>query len=322
MKSLPALILGGVLMTFAASASGAPTADALLLTDFASDASVRWYTVNDGVMGGRSSGGFRLDDGVLIFQGSTNTNGGGFSSIRSRSGAFDLRTFDGIRLRIKADGRRYTFRLTTSTSRRGRYAPSYWADFETRKSADWQVVDVPFERFKPRWRGSSLAGPVLDLRNVDTLGLMIYDKLDGAFRLEADWIKAYRKQPAFSMATYRGKRRPLLVFAPTAADARLVRQLDAIGRTRSLFDERAMTLIVVSANGTSTAGDVRLSPAQAEALRTAYGVKRDAFAVRLVGKDGAVKRKSDDVLAMDTVYALIDTMPMRKREIREAQGDA
>ena len=48
------------------------------------DASRQWVTVNDNVMGGRSIGDFTIKEGKLVFRGSTNTNGGGFSSIRSR----------------------------------------------------------------------------------------------------------------------------------------------------------------------------------------------------------------------------------------------
>ena len=48
------------------------------------DASSKWVTVNDNVMGGRSKGGFVIKKDRLIFSGATNTNGGGFSSIRTK----------------------------------------------------------------------------------------------------------------------------------------------------------------------------------------------------------------------------------------------
>ncbi len=35
-------------------------------------ASLGWYVVNDGVMGGRSEGGFEIVDGELHFTGNTN----------------------------------------------------------------------------------------------------------------------------------------------------------------------------------------------------------------------------------------------------------
>ena len=53
------------------------------LTDFDSDdANQRWLVVNDDVMGGRSLGGVSFDAGILIFAGQTDTDGGGFSSLR------------------------------------------------------------------------------------------------------------------------------------------------------------------------------------------------------------------------------------------------
>ena len=57
---------------------------AMLLTDFTPDsADFGWYVLNDNVMGGRSNGTFAERQGALVFTGNTNTNGGGFSSIRT-----------------------------------------------------------------------------------------------------------------------------------------------------------------------------------------------------------------------------------------------
>ena len=44
---------------------------------------LEWRIVNDNVMGGRSRGHFEISEQSLSFFGTTNTNGGGFSSIRS-----------------------------------------------------------------------------------------------------------------------------------------------------------------------------------------------------------------------------------------------
>lgn len=148
-----------------------------------------WYVVNDDVMGGRSEGGFDIGEGTLRFTGNTNTRGGGFSSIRSAPLALDLSGCDGIRVRVKADGRRYTWRLTTDARYYGREV-AYWADFET-IAGEWQVVDIPFSDFVPRFRGSVLDGPALDTGNIRGMGLMIYDKRDGAFELELDSVGAY-----------------------------------------------------------------------------------------------------------------------------------
>lgn len=177
---------------------GATNAGERLLTDFtAAGADLGWTVVNDNVMGGRSDGGFRVEDGRLQFRGRTNTNGGGFSSIRSRPLTLDLSEYDGIRLRVKGDGRRYTWRLTTDATTRGRDV-AYWASFDTR-DGEWHFVDVPFERFRPRFRGSWLSGPELDPSTITSVGLMIYDGKDGDFAIELDRVAAYPKRDASSV---------------------------------------------------------------------------------------------------------------------------
>jgi hypothetical protein len=46
-----------------------------------------------------------------------------------------------------------------------------------------------------------------------------------------------------------------------------------------------------------------------------------SFAVVLVGKDGGEKRRSNDVVAVEELFAQIDAMPMRQSERRRA-GEA
>ncbi|MEO0616219.1 MAG: CIA30 family protein [Pseudomonadota bacterium] len=163
--------------------------DTEVITDLTSATpSLGWFVVNDNVMGGRSEGGFDVDSGVLRFTGRTNTRGGGFSSIRTGSLALDLSAYDGIRLHVKGDGRRYTWRLTTDARYYGREV-AYWAEFDTERD-EWRDIDIPFARFVPRFRGSVLDGPALDTSNITGMGLMIYDGLDGPFALALDRVQA------------------------------------------------------------------------------------------------------------------------------------
>ena len=188
------LIYGLLLMTLVVPLQGAAdtTANEILLTDFTSNSGdLGWYVVNDNVMGGRSEGGFQEEQGTLYFAGDTNTNGGGFSSIRTSPLQVDLSNYAGIRLRVKGDGRRYTWRLTTTARWRGRQV-SYWADFKT-QDGTWTTVDIPFYRFIPRFRGYQLDGPALDSGQITGMGLMIYDNQDGPFELQMTGVYAYSK---------------------------------------------------------------------------------------------------------------------------------
>ena len=184
---------GILLMMIIAQPSGAAEASqnaTLTLANYDVDQSdLSWFVVNDNVMGGRSEGGFSIEQGRLWFAGATNTRGGGFSSIRTRPLELDLSQFDGLRLNVLGDGRRYTWRLTTDARWRGRQV-SYWADFDT-TAGEWSSVDIPFASFIPQFRGMRLNGPPLDPSEISGMGLMIYDKLDGAFELSLSSVHAY-----------------------------------------------------------------------------------------------------------------------------------
>jgi NADH dehydrogenase [ubiquinone] 1 alpha subcomplex assembly factor 1 len=180
-RAIIAATLASVLLMSNSAAHGAESPFEL--------ADLEWVVVNDNVMGGRSQGGFNTDDGEIRFAGRTNTNGGGFSSIRSRPVQIDLSAHEGIQLRVKGDGRRYTWRLTTDARWRGREV-AYWADFET-VAGRWVTVDIPFSRFIPRFRGSRLPGPQLEPGKITGMGLMIYDGQDGAFELRLAAVSAY-----------------------------------------------------------------------------------------------------------------------------------
>ena len=166
-----------------------------LITDFTTDsANLGWYVVNDNVMGGRSSGDFDLQAGELHFAGSTNTRGGGFSSIRTGKLELDLSAHAGLRLHVKGDGRRYTWRLATDAVWNGRPV-SYWAEFDTVQD-EWITVDIPFAAFVPRFRGYELPGPELDIGQITGMGLMIYDRQDGPFNLQLGSVSAYTPETA------------------------------------------------------------------------------------------------------------------------------
>ena len=165
----------------------------LPLTSFNADSTdFGWYVQNDNVMGGRSEGGFKIAQGELFFSGNTNTNGGGFSSIRTRSLELDLSAYTGIRVKVKADGRRYTWGVQTDARWRGRRV-SYWADFET-TAGEPQTIDIPFTKFFPQFRGFKLDGPEIDISQIKEFALYQYDKTDGPFAMSLISVEAYKAE--------------------------------------------------------------------------------------------------------------------------------
>lgn len=166
----------------------------LRLFDFSSeDDLAAWYAINDGVMGGVSSGRMtRTADGTAAFEGRVSLeNNGGFASVRSRSQQIDLSEYAGLRVRVRGDGRRYKINLKTDTSFDGLL---YRVAFDTQADR-WQTVDVPFGDFESTYRGRVVEDAhALDLARVRSLGLMISDKQAGLFALGIRWIDAFSEE--------------------------------------------------------------------------------------------------------------------------------
>ena len=158
-----------------------------LLFDFANDdLKQNWIVVNDNVMGGRSEGGFSHKKKRLIFFGNTNTNGGGFSSIRTKPSDFGLGDKEGLHIRFKGDGR--TFKMGVRLEGK---SVSYRSNFTSGNG--WQEVKIPFDEMVVSWRGRPLSKEVHPLvkSKIRSIEFMIYDKQDGPFKLKVDWIKSY-----------------------------------------------------------------------------------------------------------------------------------
>jgi len=150
--------------------------------------SQNWRAVNDGVMGGRSSGGPSFEDGYMVFAGVINTNGGGFSSIRTDIESGLLNEASGLTLRVKSDGRAY--KVTFRTNARYRFRPiSFQAEIPPTETGKWECVTVPFEALSASVFGRSVKGAVFDKSKVEEFGIILADGQDGPFRLELDRIE-------------------------------------------------------------------------------------------------------------------------------------
>ena len=169
----------------------------LILHDFenAAEAGQQWKAVNDNVMGGRSKGGPSFGKGLLTFSGSTNTNGDGFSSIRTNPAPVNLSGYAGILIRLKSDGRSYTTSIRTNVSR-GSWKTPFRASFVA-PANEWATVFIPFQDFKASMFGNRIKrdAPKLEVSQFESIGFHLYDKKDGPFKLEVDWIKVVKQAP-------------------------------------------------------------------------------------------------------------------------------
>lgn len=162
------------------------------------DSAKRWQTVNDGVMGGRSIGRFRInEDKKMEFFGTLSLqNNGGFASVRARDARLVLGKDDVIVARVKGDGREYNFNVYAQRNLGGY---SYRQSFKTKKD-EWIEVEFPVAKLVATWRGRLYPNERLDPRKATGLGFLLGDKKAGQFKLEVEWIKVGKTSGAVSKA--------------------------------------------------------------------------------------------------------------------------
>ncbi|MEM9420058.1 MAG: DUF4174 domain-containing protein [Planctomycetota bacterium] len=122
--------------------------------------------------------------------------------------------------------------------------------------------------------------------------------------------------PPLDLDQYTWSHRPLLIFATHENLSALDEQRRRLTGQNAALADRKMVVIEVIGNRVTVYGqDHDIDPA---ALKMRYGIdESQTFAVLLVGKDTGVKLRRAQPVAMDEVFGLIDSMPMRRREMRE-----
>lgn len=104
-----------------------------------------WYVVNDGVMGGVSSGNVSKTDSSVVWTGYISfENNGGFSAFRSEISKFDLSKFTQVRIHYRSSGQDLDFALYPH---RPYFMPNYKVHLGNTKGA-WTEKTFALEDFE------------------------------------------------------------------------------------------------------------------------------------------------------------------------------
>jgi hypothetical protein len=144
-----------------------------------------WKIVDDVVMGGKSSGSFKLSsEGFGLFEGQISLeNNGGFSSARYQFKKLKVNEAINIVIRLKGDGKNYQFRIKDKSST----YYSYIASFET--SGVWQEIKIPLKDMYPSFRGRKLDLPNFSHDYIEEVVFLIGNKTPEKFKLLIDKIE-------------------------------------------------------------------------------------------------------------------------------------
>lgn len=162
----------------------------LTIFDFSDPTTVsRWNSIDDRIMGGQSMSRPTHLDGVgMRFHGTVSLdNNGGFASIRSANGQYDLSGCKELLIRLRGDGHHYKLSLRTDPYFDG---VSYQTGFTTSDSL-WIEVALPFATCIPTHHGQPLTTVApLDPTRIVSFGLFIAGRQVGPFQLDIAWLKA------------------------------------------------------------------------------------------------------------------------------------
>jgi len=157
-----------------------------IIFDFNKNSNIEdWRIVDDVVMGGKSSGSFKLcPEGFGLFEGEISLeNNGGFSSVRYQFKKLKVNEASSIIIRLKGDGKNYQFRVKDNL---GTYY-SYIAAVQT--SGVWQEMEIPLKDMYPSFRGRRLDQPKFSHDYVEEIVFLMSNKTPEKFKLLIDKIE-------------------------------------------------------------------------------------------------------------------------------------
>ena len=163
--------------------------------------SMTWGSVNDTVMGGRSSSDLSWNQqNELVWTGRLSLeNNGGFVSIRTQGASLDWAQYDGLEVVLVGAGR--DIQVTAQRRDMMVRAGGYRALIHTAAKGETRIF-VPFSAFVLKRFGRQINGPALSsgLQQASELGLLMADKREGPFEVILKSIKPARLSDSNRMA--------------------------------------------------------------------------------------------------------------------------
>ena len=148
-----------------------------------------WRAVNDGVMGGLSSGVIReIPDGIRFEGRISLENNGGFASLRRPMSKADMSAYKGVTITYKCLGVKTAFSIEPNPVW---YQPNYRTALKP--CDEWTTVKVPFKDFVGRQVGRPVSGKLNaeKLSHIYQFGFITDEKREVDFALEVRELTFY-----------------------------------------------------------------------------------------------------------------------------------
>ena len=124
----------------------------------------------------------------------------------------------------------------------------------------------------------------------------------------------------FNLDDLKWKHRVLVVIASDSTEKSTAPLLNQVERYQADFLDRNMVLIALLEQNISHIDGVPLDQPSGLDLRDKLSIENFDFRIVLIGKDGGIKLDRNVSTDLNDIFAHIDTMPMRRSEMRRKQG--
>lgn len=151
-----------------------------------------WVMITDQVMGGVSRAKLNYTGNSMIFSGTISlANYGGFASVRTNFGSFDLSDYKGVRIKYKATNQQFALTLEKS---RNWTRPNFKGFLSSSEPNTWVEETVLFTDFEEQQIGEPTGGKLeqSSLSQIIRVGIITTEKKAGPFAIEVDFIQFVR----------------------------------------------------------------------------------------------------------------------------------
>jgi hypothetical protein len=122
---------------------------------------------------------------------------------------------------------------------------------------------------------------------------------------------------SMDLTQFQWKNRLLFIFAEDDSHPLYKDLQSQIVAQKAEVNDRDLIVFEVPAQGPARMNTRSLNQKEADSIRDHFAVPSNSFSLILVGKDGGIKLKRSDQVDLKEVFGLIDSMPMRQREMRQ-----
>ena len=119
------------------------------------------------------------------------------------------------------------------------------------------------------------------------------------------------------LTQFQWKNRLLLIFAPDVNDEFFQKLQGEIIAQKAGVEDRDLVVFEIFERGQSRMNTAHLDQEAVDSIRKRLAAPQSTFRVILIGKDGGMKLERDDQVGLEEIFERIDSMLMRKNEMRQ-----